>query len=463
MEKQKLFLFVILLTSISLLVIDFPGKFLIKEINVPIVNKKIDILDIGYNPENVELGVGENRISKDLSYKLGLDLQGGTQLTYQVDMKDVTMEDRDSAFESIKNIIDRRINLLGVSEPNIQTIKSGESYRLVVELPGISNSQNAIDLIGQTAQLTFWQGSADPSLDASATDSADLLQQTLASILATTPEKLDLTGKDLKRSQVSFDNSSGVPQVQLQFTNEGAKKFANITKENVGKIVAIVLDQQIISAPVVQQEIVGGTAVITGSSDVEEANRLAIALNAGALPAPLELVAQSSIGPSLGKISLEKSLFASILGFVSVIVFMIFIYKKEGMLACLALGVYALITLFVFKLIPVTLTLAGIAGFILSIGMAVDANILIFERMNEELRNGKTRKVAIQNGFKRAWPSIRDSNITSIITTLILFYFGSSIVRGFALTLFIGIVISMFTAITVSRSLLLVFDSKEEK
>ena len=202
------------------------------------MKNKIDIVDIGYDPENVELGVGENKISKDLSYKLGLDLQGGTQLTYQVDMKDVAMEDRDSAFESIKNIIDRRINLLGVSEPNIQTIKSGESYRLVVELPGISNSQNAIDLIGQTAQLTFWQGSADSSLDASATDSADLLQQTLASILSTTPEKLDLTGKDLKRSQVSFDNSSGGPQVQLQFTSEGAKKFANITKENVGKIVA---------------------------------------------------------------------------------------------------------------------------------------------------------------------------------------------------------------------------------
>jgi len=462
MGRQKLFLLIIFLCSILLVILNSPVKFQINELAVPFSNNKIDIPDISFDPKNVSLGIGELRFNRDLSYRLGLDLQGGTELTYQVDMNEINTSDRDSAFDSVRTIIERRINLLGVSEPNIQSVRSGDAYRLAIELPGISDSKEAIDLIGQTAQLTFWEADAAVSPDALASDSADILDQTLAAYLNGAPKETNLSGKDLKRTQVMFDQSSGVPQVQIEFTTEGAKKFADITSRNVGKVVAIVLDEQIISAPVVQQEIVGGTAVITGSSDVEEARRLSIALNAGALPAPLDLVAQSSIGPSLGQVSLEKSLFAALLGFASVAFFMVYIYRKEGLLACIALGVYALIVLFIFKLIPVTLTLAGIAGFILSIGMAVDANILIFERMKEELRNGKPRKIAIQNGFKRAWSSIRDSNITSIITTIILFYFGSGIVRGFALTLFIGIVVSMFTAITVSRSLLLVFDSKEK-
>lgn len=463
MGRQKLFLLIIFLFSILLLIVNSPVKFEIKQIAVPFLNNNLDIPDIAFDPKSAVLGFGNFRIDRNLSYRLGLDLQGGTQLTYEVDMKDIASEDRENAFDSVRSIIERRINLLGVSEPSIQTVRAADTYRLVVELPGVSSSEEAISLIGQTAQLTFWD--SDTSVDAEnvSTDSADLLNQALAMVLGGVPRETDLTGKDLQRTQVSFDQSTGAPQVQIQFTNEGAKKFADITKENVGKIVAIVLDDQIISAPVVQQEIIGGTAVISGSSDIEEARRLSIALNAGALPAPLDLVAQSTIGPSLGKVSLEKSLFAAILGFISVAIFMIYIYRREGVIACLALGVYALIVMFVFKLIPVTLTLAGIAGFILSIGMAVDANILIFERMKEELRKGKPRKIAIQNGFRRAWPSIRDTNITSIITTIILFYFGSSIVRGFALTLFIGIVVSMFTAITVSRSLLLVFSSKEDK
>jgi len=445
------------------LLIDFPSKFKLQEISLPFSDKKIDIPDLSFDPKNVSLGYGDFRISRDLSYRLGLDLQGGTQLTYEVDMNEIPEVDRESAFESVRSIIDRRINLLGVSEPTIQTVRAGDAYRLIVELPGISDTEEAINLIGQTAQLNFWEGDANAAIDErEATDSAGLLKQSLTAILSNNPKETDLSGKDLKRAQVIFDQQSGVPQVQIEFTQDGAKKFAEITKRNVGKIVAIVLDDEVISAPVVQQEIVGGSAVITGSSDVDEARRLSIALNAGALPAPLELVAQSTIGPSLGKVSLEKSLFAAIIGFLTVALFMFYIYRREGFLACIALGIYALMVLFIFKLIPVTLTLAGIAGFILSIGMAVDANILIFERMKEELSHGKPRKIAIQNGFKRAWPSIRDSNITSIITTIILFYFGSGIVRGFALTLFIGIVVSMFSAITVSRNLLLVFSSKEK-
>jgi len=463
MGRNKLFVLLIFLLSIYLFIADFPSKFKFGEVRIPFVSDAVNVTSLGFDPQNAKLGILGFSIDRDISYRLGLDLQGGTQLTYEVDMSEIKSEDRESAFESVRGIIERRINLLGVSEPNIQTVRGNNIYRLVVELPGVSDTQSAVSLIGQTAQLTFWEGDGQVDPADIATDSADFLEQGLASIIGSKPKETNLTGKDLQRTQVIFDQASGIPQVQIEFTSEGAKKFADITKRNIGKIVAIVLDDQIISAPVVQQEIVGGSAVITGSSDVNEANRLSIALNAGALPAPLKLVAQNTIGPSLGQVSLEKSLFAGIIGFTSVVIFMIILYKKEGVLACIALGVYALISLFIFKLVPVTLTLAGIAGFILSIGMAVDANILIFERMKEELRNGKPRKIAIKNGFNRAWPSIRDTSITSMITTLILFYFGSSIVRGFALTLFIGLVVSMFSAITVSRNLLLVFSSKEKK
>jgi len=463
MVKQKLFVLLILLLSVYLFIASLPFKFSLGDLSVPFLGNSFNLENVGFDPKSAKIGILGFSIERDLTYKLGLDLQGGTQLTYEVNMSEVAQEDKDNAFDSVRGIIERRINLLGVSEPNIQSIRGADTYRLVVELPGVSDRDSAVQLIGQTAQLTFWEGDAQADPSKVSTDSADLLNQSLSVILGAQPKVSDLTGKDLQRTQVVFDQSAGTPQVQIEFTTEGSSKFAEITERNIGKVVAIVLDDQIISAPVVQQQIIGGSAVITGSTDVEEAKRLSIALNAGALPAPLELVAQSTIGPSLGKVSLEKSLFAGLIGFVSVVAFMIILYRKEGVLACIALGVYALITLFIFKLVPVTLTLAGIAGFILSIGMAVDANILIFERMKEELRNGKPRKIAIQNGFKRAWPSIRDSNITSIITTLILFYFGSSIVRGFALTLFIGIVVSMFSAIIVSRNLLLVFSSKEKK
>ena len=462
MGRQKFFVLLIFLFSFYLFIANFPVKFELNELKIPLVSDALKITSIGFNPQSANIGILNFKTTRDLTYKLGLDLKGGTHLTYEVNMFEIDAEDRENAFESVKGIIERRINLLGVSEPNIQTVRGADMYRLIVELPGVSDTESAVGLIGQTAQLTFWEADSQ-AVPEDATASADLLIQGLTIVLQGKPSQTDLTGKDLKRTQVTFDQSSGAPQVQIEFTSSGTNKFAEITKRNVGKIVAIVLDDQIVNAPVVQQQILGGNAVITGSSDVEEAKRQSIALNAGALPAPLELVAQSTIGPSLGQVSLEKSLFASIIGFVSIVIFMIVIYRREGIIACTALGIYALIVLFIFKLIPVTLTLAGIAGFILSIGMAVDANILIFERMKEELRNGKPRNIAIKNGFNRAWPSIRDSNITSIITTIILFYFGSSIVRGFALTLFIGIVVSMFTAITVSRNLLLVFSSKEKK
>jgi preprotein translocase subunit SecD len=325
----------------------------------------------------------------------------------------------------------------------------------------MSNVSQAIGLIGQTAQLTFWEGGKEKPMKAPVNN--DIFLYTLSQAVGANPVATKLTGKDLQKAAVVFDSTTGKPQVQIQFTGQGAKYFDDITKRNIGKVVAIALDNQIISAPVVQTEIANGTAVITGSFTPDVAKNLSIALNAGALPAPLEVIAQSSIGPSLGIESLHKSMFAAIIGFASIIFFMTYIYRKEGVIACVALAMYTVITLFIYKLIPITLTLAGIAGFILSIGMAVDANILIFERMKEELRRGKPRDIAMKNGFSRAWTSIRDSNVTSIIVTVILFYFGSGIVRGFALTLFIGIVISMFSAITITRNLLIVFDSKEKR
>ncbi|MDO8269457.1 MAG: protein translocase subunit SecD [Candidatus Levybacteria bacterium] len=460
MRKPIIFVIIIFVVSAILLLLNIPGKIDLRSVKLPFVEKNKMIADFSFDPANINFSLGGITIQKDLSYKLGLDLQGGTQLTYKVVMKDVKKEEQQDAFESARDVIDRRINYLGVSEPTIQTLKVGDEYRIIVDLPGMSNVSQAIGLIGQTAQLTFWEGGKDKPPE---TPNADPIAFGLGQILGANPIPTKLTGKDLQKAAVVFDSTTGKPQVQIQFTSEGTKYFADITKRNIGKVVAIALDNQVISAPVVQTEIANGTAVITGQFTPDVAKNLSIALNAGALPAPLEVIAQKSVGPSLGIDSLHKSLFAAIIGFVSIIFFMSYIYRKEGLIACAALAIYTIITLFIYKLIPVTLTLAGIAGFILSIGMAVDANILIFERMKEELRRGKPRDIAMKNGFARAWTSIRDSNITSIITCVILFYFGSGIVRGFALTLFIGIIISMFSAITITKNLLIAFDSKEEK
>lgn len=460
MRRPKVFIIIIFVVSAILLLLNLPGKIDFRSVKIPFVENNKKIADFVYDPSNISFSIGGINIQKDLSYKLGLDLQGGTQLTYRVIMKDVKPDQRQDAFESARDVIDRRINYLGVSEPTIQTIKLGEEYRIVVDLPGMSNVSQAIGLIGQTAQLTFWE-SGGGSIENIPMDNP--LIAGLAQIMGSNPIPTQLTGKDLQKATVVFDPTTGAPQVQLQFTSQGTKYFTDITKRNVGKTVAIALDNQIISAPVVQAEIANGTAIISGQFTPDDAKTLSIALNAGALPAPLEVIAQKSVGPSLGINSLHKSLFAAVIGFISVIFFMTYLYRREGIIACVALAIYTLITIFIYKLIPVTLTLAGIAGFILSIGMAVDANILIFERMKEELRRGKPRNIAMKNGFARAWTSIRDSNITSIITTVILFYFGSGLVRGFALTLFIGIIVSMFSAITVTRNLLLVFGTKDKK
>ncbi len=455
--NAKIFIFLIVFISIFLLLLDIPRPVKLNfKAKLPFINKEIKINNLTVNP----IGINILGIQKDIGYRLGLDLQGGVKLTYSVDMKNIPVSERQDAFDSARNVIERRINFFGVVEPTIQTLKVGNDYRIIIELPGITNVNEASALIGRTAQLTFWeQGATSSASTKIATPSANL-PLGIEYILGSGAKETSLTGKDLQSTKVVFDQNTGKPQVQLSFTADGTKKFADITSRNVDKPVAIVLDNQVIEAPNVQTPILAGNAVITGSFTVATAKELSIELNAGALPAPLILIGQSNVGPSLGMESLKKSLIAGLIGFASIVIFMSFLYKKEGILASTALIIYIILVLFIFKFIPITLTLAGIAGLILSVGMAVDANILIFERMREELRLGRPRDIAVENGFKRAWTSIRDSNISSLITSFVLYYFGTGIVRGFALTLAIGILISMFSAITITRNLLRIFDRK---
>jgi len=390
-------------------------------------------------PTGPDLSIGS--LQKVLKIHEGLDLQGGVHLVYELDDSKIDQKDKASAQQSVINVIDRRINALGVAEPVIQSAKVGDKDAVIVELPGVTDVNEAISLIGKTAQLKFLEYNADTESQASQ-NPADQWKDT------------GLTGANLKHADVQFDKNTGEPQVAIQFDAEGSKIFADLTQRNLQKPIAIELDNEIISAPTVQTVIENGQAVITGKFTIDEAKKLAIELNAGALKVPINLVEQRTIGATLGSDSVKRSLMAGIVGLLLVALFMIIYYKVPGLLATLALFIYALIVLALFKLIPVTLTLAGIAGFILSVGMAVDANILIFERTKEELAAGKTIGLAIEDGFRRAWSSIRDSNFSSLITCLILYYGTTGLVRGFAVTLAIGILVSMFTAITVTRTFL---------
>ncbi len=405
---------------------------------------------------------------RDVAFRLGLDLQGGSTVTFRADMKDIPQSERDDALNSAKAVIEKRINYFGVSEPVVQTEKLNNDYRILVEIPGVTDVNQAVSLVGKTAKLTFWEGSGTLLASQSAQIATQSAMQDLTAgrpvgvtqTVGANPKKTDLTGSDLKNAAVTFNTNSGLPQVQLTFTSVGAKKFADITARNVGKIVAIALDQQVIEAPRVQQPIVGGNAIITGNFTTDTANSLAIQLNAGALPVSLTVLQQQAIGATLGQTSLQASLIAGVLGFLVIIIFMIVLYGRLGVIASTALVIYSLLVMSLFRLIPITLTLAGIAGFILSVGIAVDANILIFERMKEELRRGRSMVAAIDLGFSRAWPSIRDSNISSLITSGVLFYFGTGVIRGFAVTLALGILVSMFSAIFVTRTFLQVFYKK---
>ena len=410
--------------------------------------------------------IGPFSFTKSLIFKQGLDLAGGTSLTLKADMAGISPLQKEKALEAVKTKIERRTNYFGVSEPIVQTAISGNDYRVIVELPGV-NTDQAKNIIGTTAQLSFWEKSATSTAvllkenknfqELIATQSGYPISVILA--LGTYPNKTNLGGGDIEETNVGFDPNSGKPQVQLKFTSEGAKKFADITTRNVDKQVAIVLDDQVIEAPVVNQPILTGDAVISGAFTTESANSLSNSLNAGALPVPLVYLQQHGVDATLGSQSLLKSLFAGGLGIVIIIIFMTVLYGRLGVIASIALILYTLFVLSIFKVssitpYAITLTLSGIAGFILSIGMAVDANILIFERMKEEKRLGRSWQQSLELGFTRAWTSIRDSNISSLITSFVLYQYGTGSVRGFALTLAIGVVVSMFSAIIVTRTLL---------
>ncbi|OGD02916.1 protein-export membrane protein SecD [Candidatus Amesbacteria bacterium RIFOXYB1_FULL_47_12] len=416
--------------------------FVVVILSVVLINmpRTFSVAGFAFYRPVVNLSLLGKKLYRDLDFKLGLDLQGGTHLVYLIDTSKTSEADRASAIIATRDNIERRVNLLGVSESVVQTSKVGDTHRLIVELPGVKDVKQAIDTIGATAQLEFRQ------LDPAATASAE------AKFITT-----DLSGGDLRLAQVQFGGSGGVgsePVVGLEFNSDGAKKFAELTKANLGKPLAIFLDNRMITAPIVQSEITDGRAIISGKFTADDAKQLVIQLNAGALPVPISVVEQRNIGATLGSESVSKSLFAGLVGFAIIWLFMIANYGFRGLLADLALTIYVLISLSMFKLIPVTLTLSGIAGFILSIGMAVDANILIFERIKEELRWGRPGRAALELGFSRAWTSVRDSNASSLITALILFWLGTGPVRGFSLTLMVGIIVSLFTSVTVTRSLL---------
>ncbi len=447
MKTRRLLWFIVVLALFSLFV-SLPGKIPIK---FSFKNFKIDE---EFRRPGIDWRLGSFRLQRDLEIKKGIDLAGGTHLVFQADMSDVKKEDQKTAVEAAKDNIEKRINLFGVTEPVIQTSRVGNDYRLIVELAGISDISEAVNLIGQTAQLDFRE------LEGEATEAASIFDF----------KPTGLTGKDLSRSEVKFDQNTGQPSVGLIFSSEGAEKFSEITKRNIGRPVAIFLDEIPVTVPRVQEQITAGEAIISGEFTVEEAKKLSIQLNAGALPVPIKLIEQRNIGANLGAESVQKSVWAGLIGLLMVIVFMALYYGKLGLLADMALIIYGLVTLAIYKLLPVTLTLPGMAGFILSVGMAVDANILIFERMKEELRAGKPRALAMELGFGRAWDSIRDANMATLITCFILFnpfswpfLNTSGMVRGFALTLSIGVILSLFTGIVVTRTLLRVFSKAEVK
>ena len=380
------------------------------------------------------------------STHLGLDLKGGSHLVFEAETSSVPATDLADALESSRNIIERRVNLFGVSEPSVSTSKTGNRHRITVDLPGITNVSEAVALIGRTASLAFAEGV--------------IKEGTTTATLEITA----LTGKHVKKASVAFNEQNGAPQVALSFNQEGAKLFGEITKRNIGKQLPIFIDNQIISAPVVQQEITGGEAVITGSFSTDEAKKLAIAINSGALPLSVPLVEQKNIGPTLGAQEIRKSVAAGAVGLAAVLFFMVAYYGKLGLIADLALLIYGLISYAIFKTIPVVLTLSGVAGFILSIGMAVDSNILIFERIKEERRKNKPWDIALRLGFGRAIDAIKDANITTLTVAFILFnplnweflpQFG--LVRGFALTLAIGVATSLFTGVVITRRLINIF------
>jgi len=435
----------IIAMTLVCLIINFPQQIPVN-IHFGIINYEHTF----YRPD-FKFNIGGKEYGRNLDLKYGLDLAGGASLVFNIDTSTTKKEDVTDALSALKSNIEKRINLFGVSETNVQVLKQNNDYRLNVELPGVEDISSAVGLIGQTAQLKF-TGVTDETLFTEATTSAEFY----SSIKDT-----GLDGSHLVKASVELNSSTSEPEVSLEFNEEGAKIFEQATTEFLNKRLAIMLDNQIITAPNVNVVITDGRAVISGSFDTDSAKALAIQLNAGSLKLPINLIQQSQITATLGKDSINKGIFAGLVGLVLVFIFMIGNYGWLGFIADIGLIIYSLITITLYRLIPVTLTFPGIVGFILSIGMAVDSNILIFERMREETRKGKNWNNAMELGFGRAWDSIKDANACTIITGLILlnpfnwpFLNTSGMVRGFAITLILGIIIGIFTGVFVTRNLL---------
>jgi preprotein translocase subunit SecD len=382
---------------------------------------------------------------------LGLDLRGGSQVIYSANLSAKAASETDAeALQGAKMTIERRVNAYGISEATVQIVQNSDGSFLQVQLPGVNNTGEVLTLIGQTAELNFREQS---------TASNGSTIWVPATATGSNGQEEELTGKYLEpNATVVLNPTTSKPEVSFEWKSEGALLFEQITRRDLNKPLGIFLDNDLISAPTVQA-VISDKGVITNAKwTLAEARTLAIQLNSGALPVPLTLVARTTIGATLGTDSVHRSLTAAEIGIVILLIFLLLYYRLPGLVACLALGVYGVVLLMIFKLVPVTLTLPGLAGFIVSFGMAVDANVLIFERMKEELRGGRSLAAAVEAGFNRAWPAIRDSNITTFIACIVLFWLGGQLgalqVRGFALTLFIGVALSMFTAIVVTRTFL---------
>lgn len=457
----------LIILSILLVVIDLPQKYNLK---FTLFGYTVDRV---ISPPTVSFSLFGKRIEKQFVTKLGLDLAGGSHVVLEADMKDINPSERISALESAKEVIERRVNFFGISEPVVQTSIGENTYRIIVELPGVSRVSDAVALIGQTARLDFREflNLPSPRGESVSSPSGQIATQSAFIIPSLTNTKsVGITGKDLKRASISFSSQTGEPEVAIEFTGEGTKKFSDATKRLVGKQLAIFLDEFPITAPTVQTTITDGQAVITGSFTQDAAKALSLQLNAGALPVSVSVVEQRTVEATLGKESIVKSIRGGLVGLVMVALFMILQYGKLGVIANLALILYGLLSLGIFRLFGITLTLPGVAGFILSIGMAVDSNILIFERFKEEKRSGKPWYIAIEQAFGKAWDSIRDANMTTIATSLILYNPGnwnflpsSGLVRGFAATLLIGVLLSLFTGIVASRTLIRVLYKENSK
>ena len=448
---------------VSIIIIVF-AVFAAGFINPQFFNEKID----NFN-ESEKAPFSIDRRLKEVDFELGLDLQGGAHLMYQADLEGVDDREVEDRMRALRDLIERRVDHFGIGEPVVQI----RGDRLSVELPGVRDQDEAIEQIGETPFLEFKVSRSEEEIqliEEKKMEVSEFLGKDIGEISEEEKEGLEgeiedweyafmdefqsvgLTGRYLQGAQVNFNQLTGEPMVSLTFDEEGAEILQKVTSENVGRPMATYLDEEVIQVATIQEEIPGGQAQISGNLSAEEARQLSRDLEIGALPVPISLISQQSVGPELGAQSLERSVTAGIIGLSAVIVFMVFYYKLLGLFASISLLIYVSFVLSAFKILGVTLTLSGIAGFVLSIGMAIDANILIFSRVREELDDGKSFENAIENGFQRAWPSIRDGNLTTVLVAFILFSVSTSFVQGFATVLIIGIMISLFTAMVVTRS-----------